>query len=177
MSKIFLFLLLPTILFSQRGDYIFKGGVQLTTDGSKQLWATVGSDVYFVYELGYNFPKDVTYLIPGFDYRSTQLWGHERLDDIVKKIYWSGGVGTRIKKIDFHFVVVMIKIDHFYHFYDETLFASPNGHYSFKRLNDGEISGKFGLIYDIRKLSLKADYDFFYKRATFGLGFNLKKKN
>ncbi len=176
MKKIILFFILPLSLFGQRSNYVFKGGVQLTTDGSKQLWATVGNDFYFLYELGYNFPKDITYLRPGFDYRSTQVWGHERLEDITKKIFWSAGFGTRINRFDFHFAFTMTKIDHFYHFYDETLFASPNGHYSFKRGYDGELSGKFGLIYDIKWISIKTDYDLMQKRGTFGVGINFGKK-
>lgn len=177
MNKIILFLFLPTFIFSQKNEYIFKGGVQITSDGSKELWATVGTDIYFLYELGYNFPKDITHLRSGFDYASTKIWGHERLDDIVRRVYWSGGIGTRINKVDIHFSFGLTKIDYFYHFYDDSLFASPNGHYSFKRFTDGEISGKFGLIYDISLLSLKIDYDFLYERATFGLGINFRKKN
>lgn len=176
MKKIILFFLFPLSLYSQEYSYEFRGGVQIATDGSKQVWATVGSDFYFMYELGYNFPKDITYLRPGFDYRSTQIWNHERMDDIVKKLYWSVGFGNKFNKIDVHLAASMLKIDHYYHFYDSSLFSSPNGHYSFIRYTEGEISAKVGLIYDFKYFSAKTDYDFIVKRGTFGVGFKLLKK-
>lgn len=160
---------LPLIALTQE-NIDFTLGVKYETSNIKSIWATVGKDTYFIYEVGHNLPKDESTKHPYYDENLRNNFNHQRLDDIIRRLYWSVGVGHTYKFVSLNLNVCMTKEDTYFQFLDETLFFSPNGRYSFLGETGGFVSGKIGTIITHKKTAFAFDYNLTTKRMSFGLG-------
>lgn len=172
------FILSPFMLQSQSDNSRPRGkvGFKFETSGIKSIWATVGTRPYFIYEVGHNFPKDNSVKHNYYDKKLLDNWSHKRIDNIYRNLYWSTGVGYRIKNFGFHGAICMMRINTYYQYYDETLLFSPNGKYSFLGETGGFISFKAGGTYQRKKFIFATDFNVKTKELSLGLGYDFSKR-
>ena len=57
-----------------------------------------------------------------------------------------------------------------FQYFDELFILSNNGKYSFPNYKENYFTGKVGLLFDIKNVSVKFDYNPFREHMGFGLG-------
>lgn len=169
----FLFFLLPIFAYGQQHDRLSAFdkyvGIKISPNNVRTVWVSVGSKPYFIYEFGYNFPRDNSMKHHFYDDRQIAIWNHERLPDIERLVFWSTGTGYQYNRYKVHVAICMYKIDKFKQFYDKSLYFSPNGFYSFKYKTEGDISFKTGFNVNIRGVTLGYDREFGRKNNFFSI--------
>jgi len=126
-------------------------GVAYNTSGFKSVWLTLGSDFFFLYQIGLHSSNDQTVYFPQLDSTVTKYWNDERLSDIEKQLNWSVGIGGRVSQnwavyVDTGITRIQVR----YQFKDEThTLANENGLYSYPKKTMGKITCNVGALFPI----------------------------
>lgn len=126
-------------------------GLSYTSANFKSAWLTLGSDFFFIYQIGVNSSPDKTIFYPFLNNSVTSTWKDERLPDIEKQLNWSVGVGGKVFQ---HWSVYadtgITKIEIRYQFRDEThTLSGKNGLYSYPKKTEGRITCNVGTLFSI----------------------------
>lgn len=149
-------------------------GIQYSTNGSVDAWLTLGSTVYFVYEIGTKVSDDKSVYFPHVPLSTAVLWNDQRLEDVSRYLSWGVGAGKLFNNIGVHTTVNLVRVVKRYQFFDDTYFMTGGGKgvYTIPGHMDGHVTCKIGLIYETKfKLSIKSDYDPLRNDLSIGMGY------
>lgn len=166
--------------------YVYKDGRADTIKGQKirvslglqanksELggFITIGNKTFFVaeYQGSYQSDKSLYYLdLTAYD---VIPWQDKRLADIKKSNSVYLGVGQKFGRTGVFGALGIINEKIRYQYFDELFILSNNGRYSFSNYTDNYYSLKLGVLHDLKRSTLKFDYDIVKNAATFGLGVN-----
>lgn len=137
------------------------------------FWGTAGKKTFFIAEYSTIVSSDKSSFMPYITMDDVIKWNDKKLDDIQYGGTFYGGVGTKFKKLGTYILLGYGWEINNFQFFDEFYILSNNGRYSIRNFEDTYFTGKVGLIYDHKFLSVKTDYCIYQKRVNLGLGINL----
>ena len=147
-------------------------GLQTTTSRGVGGFLTLGDRKYFIVDFNSRNPKNMSVFYRNVYLDQVILWNDKRLEDINKEWSLYAGLGKKFNRTGVHLMLGYIKEDNYYQYLDETYILSNNGRYSIINFSRDYLSAKIGVLHDLKKVTLKGDYDPFRNDFTFGLGIN-----
>jgi len=148
-------------------------GLQTSSNRSVGGFITIGNRGYFIAEYQKTFQRDYSTYYPDLTMDVVLPWKDKKLEDIVSESVLYLGAGKRIKRTGLHLSLGFGNETRRYQFEDEMYVLSNNGKYSIPNYNRNFMSVKAGFIHDLKRISIKGDFDPIRKNAIFGLGLNL----
>lgn len=148
-------------------------GLQASSNKSAGGFITIGNRGYFIAEYQKTFQRDYSTYYPNLTMDVVLPWKDKKLEDIVSESILYLGAGKKVKRTGFHLSLGFGNETRRYQFEDEMYVLSNNGKYSIPNYNRNFMSIKAGFIHDLKRISIKGDFDPIRKNAIFGLGLNL----
>jgi hypothetical protein len=133
---------------------------------------SLGKKVYFLAEYQTTLEKDISTYYPDLSRERALAWGDRRLEDLTKSQVFYVGLGKRYGKTGVHLSLGLGNEKKRYQFEDEYFLLSNNGRYSILNYEDNFVSYKLGVLHNYKKVTLKADIDFYRPKAMIGIGLN-----
>jgi hypothetical protein len=147
-------------------------GLQTTTSKEIGGFLTLGNRNYFIIDFGSKNPKNTSVFYPQITTDQVNEWKDERLPNIEEGWSMYMGLGKRFKRTGLHFMLGYVEEDDYFQYFDETYILSNNGNYSLYNFSRNYFSAKLGVVHDMKRVTLKGDFDPFRNNFTFGLGIN-----
>jgi hypothetical protein len=133
---------------------------------------SLGKKIYFLAEYQSTYQRDISTFYPDLTRERALAWGDKRLEDVVKNQIFYVGLGKRYGRTGVHLSLGFGKERQRYQFEDEYFLLSNNGRYSIRNYEDNFVSYKMGVLHNYKKITLKADVDFYRPKAMVGVGLN-----
>lgn len=142
---------------------IYNFGIQKSTDKQIGGFFAVGNKSYFITEFNTTYDKDNSTFFP---YGELQGIDFPLVEDQVRIKTFYAGIGKRFKRTGFHIMLGTVN--------ERVRWRGKDavGYITFPKYHTTNMTAKFGIIQDIKTLTIKIDYDPFIKTATMGLGLN-----
>lgn len=145
-------------------------GLSFNTDNQLGGWVSIGNKTFFVAEYCSFLTIDQSSFIPGLTMDEVLPWNDRKLDDITKGGAFYAGAGMKTGIVGFYLMPGYgWEINNFQYF-DELFILSNNGKYSFPNYKENYFTGKVGLLFDVKNVSVKFDFNPFREHMGFGLG-------
>jgi hypothetical protein len=134
------------------------------------FWSTIGKKSFFMVEYSDIIQNDQSTFYYNITMDEVIRWQDRRLDDITHggAIYLGGG--TKFSKLGAYIMGGYAWEIKNFQFFDELYLLSNNGKYSIRDYDNKFFTGKVGLIYDYKYLTIKSDYDLFRNIINLGFG-------
>lgn len=145
-------------------------GLSYNTDNQLGGWVTTGNKTFFIAEYCSFVPNDQSSFVPGLTMDYVITWNDRQLDNIVNGGVIYGGAGVKTGVIGIYLMPGYGWESNNFQFFDELFILSNNGKYSFPNFQENYFTGKFGVLADIKTLSIKLDYNPFRNNLNFGAG-------
>ncbi len=134
------------------------------------FWGSIGKKTFFIAEYSDIITNDRSSFMPYVTMDEVILWGDKQLETIKSGGTIYAGGGTKISKFGFYLMGGYSWETQNLQFFDELYILSNNGRYSIRDYKRNFLTGKLGLIYDYKYLSIKTDYDIFRNVINLGCG-------
>lgn len=148
-------------------------GIQMSNNRSAGGFLTIGDRGYFIAEYQRTFQEDLSTFYPDLTMDMVMPWNDRRMDDIVSESVVYLGGGKKIKRTGIHLSLGFGREFKRYQFVDELYVLSNNGRYSITSYDRNFMTIKAGFIHDLKRMSIKGDFDPIRKNLIFGIGLNL----
>jgi len=142
---------------------IISFGFHHTTNKQMGAFFTIGSKGYFVFDFNTTYERDRSTYFP---YGSINLVDFPLISDLVKQNSFYLGVGKRIGRLGIHGLVGLGNEKILYRGKDDV------GEITFPKSKDNFLTFKFGVIKDLKNISIKTDFDPIMNYGQLGLGLN-----
>jgi len=150
--------------------YTYRFGLSYGYPSNFGGWLTVGKKYYLISEYTGIVTNDESTFMYNVTYSDVLRWGDERLDDITYGGAIYAGPGITFSNLSGYFMAGYAWETRNLQFYDELYILSNNGRYSIRDYDKNFITGKLGIIYDYKYLTVKTDYDFIRNIINLGCG-------
>ena len=133
-------------------------GGSISTFGYKSAWLTLGSNPYFIYEIGYRGDRSEAVYYPGLVLNSTKAWNHIKVDEEERYLVWGVGAGIYIRHTAIHSTVGLNRINVRSVYIDPSRRLSSTSFYSISSPQRGFVSLNIGSIFRLRtRFRIKTD--------------------
>ncbi len=142
---------------------IINFGLQKSTDDQIGGFFAVGGKTYLIGEFNTTYERDKSTFFP---YGKITQVDFPLINDYVRLQSYYFGLGKRFKRTGVHFMIGGVS--------ERVRWRGKDsiGEITFPKYTDRFMSVKFGMLHDLKNLTIKLDYDPMIKNTTFGLGLN-----
>lgn len=145
-------------------------GLSYNTNNELGGWLSVGNKTFFITEYYSNISNDKSSFLPNLTMDYVIPWNDRRLDDIIISGAIYAGAGVKFNIWGVFLAPGYGWETNNFQFFDELFILSNNGNYSFPNYTERFFTGKAGVLFDLKMISVKVDYNPFRNNLGVGAG-------